>query len=54
MSTLPFTSKAQTLQTLRPVLRSAKVLPLVTCTVAQLHQDPQALLDALERDGRCV
>ena len=48
---IQFTSKAQTLQTLRPVLRSAKVLPLVTYTVAQLHQNPQALLDALERDG---
>ena len=46
-----FTTKAKTLQSLRPVLTSAKVLPIVICTVGQLRQDPQALLDTLEREG---
>ena len=38
------------MQTLRPILRTAKVLPLVTCTVGQFRQDAQGLLDTLERE----
>lgn len=44
---LTFSTKARTLQALRPHLSTAEVLPLVICTVAQLREDVRVLLDAL-------
>lgn len=48
---IAFTTKAQTLQSLRSVLTSAKVLPIVICTTAQFRRETEAVLEMLERDG---